>query len=134
MDVTAVNAVAAGSAPTTEKASLNNLDYDAFLRLLVAQLQNQDPTEPMDSTEYLGQLASFSSVEQGIQINARLDTVISKLAMAQANDIIGKTVTSADGAVTGKVAGYEVYSDGIRAVLEDGSKITLGPGVKVSGT
>jgi flagellar basal-body rod modification protein FlgD len=52
---------------------------DTFLQLLVAQIQNQDPTNPIDSTTFLTQLASFSSLEQLIGINQgvqQLDTSV----------------------------------------------------------
>ena len=108
------------------------LDYDAFLKLMVAQMQYQDPTEPMDSTQYMAQLASFSSVEQGIQTNARLDTVIASLAMAQAPATIGKTITSADGSQTGIVQSVQLFTDSVVATLESGVQIKLGPGVRIS--
>ena len=48
---------------------------DTFLKLLVSQLQNQDPLNPADSTQFVGQLAQFSSLEQLIQINQNTTTV-----------------------------------------------------------
>ena len=46
------------------------MDYNAFLKLLIAQMKNQDPTEPMTSTQYMAQFATFSQVEQSIKTNA----------------------------------------------------------------
>jgi flagellar basal-body rod modification protein FlgD len=56
----------------TEATSKTAVDYQSFLRLLVAEMKNQDPTNPMDSTQYVAQLASFSQVEQSVQINSKL--------------------------------------------------------------
>ena len=50
-----------------------------FLQLLVSQMQNQDPTEPMDGTQMAAQLAQFSSVEQLINVNTKLDSITSLL-------------------------------------------------------
>ncbi len=73
----------------------NALDKDAFLKLLVTQLQNQDPLNPLDSTEFTAQLAQFSSLEQLGNIN---DGVIGVQLIetasnnSQAVNLIGKTV------------------------------------------
>jgi flagellar basal-body rod modification protein FlgD len=48
---------------------------DTFLKLLVSQLQNQDPLNPADSTQFVGQLAQFSSLEQLMQINQSTTTL-----------------------------------------------------------
>lgn len=132
MDVTNVNPVAAGQSQQTQSASANSLDYQAFLQLLLAQMKNQDPTEPVDSTEYMGQLASFSNVEQGMKINAKLDTLMSAFYLNQADGVIGRTVTTADGTASGKVSSVSIYSDGAVANLENGEKVLLGPGIVIT--
>jgi flagellar basal-body rod modification protein FlgD len=121
--------------PTTtqsDAASKTQVDYQSFLKLLVAQMKNQDPTNPMDSTQYMAQLASFSQVEQSVQMNTKLDQMLQSSTLEQAASIIGRTVTSADGETTGKVAEVRLISNGIVAVLEGGKEITVGPGVKIS--
>ena len=62
----------------------NGLGQDAFLMLLVTQLQNQDPTKPQDTNEMLSQLASFSSLEQLVEISDRLQDIEQILATQQA--------------------------------------------------
>ena len=75
-------------------------DFESFLTLLTAQLRNQDPLSPLDSTEFVAQLASFSSVEQLVGTNERLD-VLTKQALS--GDIasfaawIGREVSAVDG-------------------------------------
>ena len=71
------------------------LGRDDFLTLLVAQLENQDPLEPQKDAEFEAQLATFSSLEQLIDLNKRMDGVISgqdQLVNAQAMDMIGREV------------------------------------------
>jgi len=58
---------------TTVEVADQTLGKDEFLTLLVAQLQNQDPMEPMDDTEYIAQLAQFSSLEQMQNMNDNLE-------------------------------------------------------------
>lgn len=119
-------------APTAEAPSKTEVDYQSFLKLLVAQMKNQDPTNPMDSTQYVAQLAAFSQVEQSVQINSKLDQMLQSSALAQADSLIGRTVTSADGKITGKVEEVRLITNGIVAVLEDGKEILVGPGVVIS--
>ena len=114
---------ATGGAPT--------VDYNAFLRLLITQLKNQDPTQPMDSGQFMSQLASFSTVEQGIQTNQKLDSLLTASSLAQADGVIGRTVTSADGSVSGQVSTVRITSDGPVATLADGNQVLLGPGITV---
>lgn len=67
---------AAGGAASIPQASV---DFQNFLRLLTAQLRNQDPLSPLDSTQFVAQLASFSTVEQLVNANTRLDAIASQL-------------------------------------------------------
>jgi flagellar basal-body rod modification protein FlgD len=122
---------------TTQQSSSNSdaaaasIDYDAFLRLLIAQMKNQDPTKPMDSAQFMAQLASFSNVEQGIKMNQKLDSLMTSLSLSQADGIIGRTIISEDGSVVGKVAALHIVSGGAVAILEDGTEVPLGPGVTI---
>lgn len=110
----------------------STLDYDAFLHLLIAQMKAQDPTKPADTAAYMGQLASFSAVEQSIKTNAKLDQLMTSVAFNQADALIGHTITSADGKITGKIVSIEVYADGTLVVLDNKKKVLLEPGVKIS--
>lgn len=56
-----------------------NGDFETFLNLLTTQLRNQDPLNPADSTEFVAQLAQFSSVEQQVKTNQSLDAILSAL-------------------------------------------------------
>jgi flagellar basal-body rod modification protein FlgD len=133
MAVSGVNGVGGSSTnKTQESPSANSLDYQAFLQLLLAQMKNQDPTEPMDSTAYMGQLASFSNVEQGMKTNAKLDSLMSAFYLNQADGVIGRTITTADGKTTGKVVSVSIYSDGAVAKLEGGKQVLLGPGIVIT--
>jgi flagellar basal-body rod modification protein FlgD len=123
------SAARASTAKAAQKATLN---YDNFLKLLVTQMKNQDPTEPMKSAEYMGQLASFSQVEQSVNMNAKLDALLSSSTFSQAGGVIGRTVTSSDQSVTGKVVSVGITDGGAVATLDGGRTLTLGSGVTIS--
>jgi flagellar basal-body rod modification protein FlgD len=129
---TSSTSAAQSSAATSTAASKNMLDYNTFLQLLIAEMKNQDPTKPMDSAQYIGQLASFSNVEQAVKTNAKLDAMMSSLALTQAEGFIGRTVTAADDSVSGKVTSVRVTADGALATLDNGSELLLAPGIKVA--
>lgn len=130
-----MNVASATSAPptaATDSASKASVDYQSFLKLLVAQMKNQDPTDPMDSTQYMAQLAAFSQVEQSVQMNTKLDQMLQSSVLGQADALIGRTVTSADGAVSGKVEEVRLTSNGMVAVLAGGKEIVVGAGITIS--
>lgn len=64
-------------------------NFDTFLTLLTAQLQNQDPLEPVDSTEFTNQLVQFSGVEQQIETNKNIAELITLTANSQAASLAG---------------------------------------------
>jgi flagellar basal-body rod modification protein FlgD len=120
------------STSPTSTASASSLDYSAFLKLFIAQLKNQDPTQPMDSSQFVAQLATFSQVEQAYSTNSKLDSLLTSNSLSIADQVIGRTVTSADGTVSGKVASVKITSSGAIATLADGSTVTLGAGVTIT--
>lgn len=135
MQVDATNTISAQNSTQTSQtnaAANASLDYTAFLRLLVAEMKNQDPTDPADPAEWMGQIASFSNVEQAIQTNAKLDAMITSMALTQVDGLIGRTVTTADGEISGKVSSVRIITGGAVAVLEDGTQLLLSEGVEIS--
>jgi flagellar basal-body rod modification protein FlgD len=92
MTVTAIGASASTASSSTQTQTLGK---DDFLKLLVTQLQNQDPLNPADSTQFVAQLAQFSSLEQLTNVNDNLKTVQlfdQSINNAQAVNFVGKTI------------------------------------------
>lgn len=64
-------------------------DFDTFLTLLTAQLKTQDPLSPMDAEQFTSQLVQFSAVEQAIQTNSKLETLVSLMQTTQHTAALG---------------------------------------------
>lgn len=104
---------------TTTKKTDNALGKDEFLKLLVTQLQNQDPLKPMDDTAFIAQMAQFSSLEQMQNLNT------TSLA-TQASGMIGDTVTwtnDKNEVFDGDVKGVSITS-GVSKLIVDVDAIT----------
>ncbi|MDB5596814.1 MAG: flagellar hook capping protein [Hyphomicrobiales bacterium] len=129
---TSVSTTAVGT--PAKAAGQNTVNYNSFLKLMVTQMQNQDPTAPMDSSQFLSQLASFSGVEQAVQSNSKLDALISMTQITQANGLIGKTATSADGLTSGVIKSVRVDSNGLTATLANGASLNVASGITLSSS
>lgn len=94
MDVAAIEQTTAGAASQVASGKLAE-NFDTFLTLLVAQLQNQDPLEPTDTKEFVQQLVQFSEVEQQIDTNTSLERLLEFQSTSQAAaaiNYLGSTV------------------------------------------
>lgn len=78
MDIASVSSGAQTAGTTSSKSSISS-DFDTFLTLLTAQIQNQDPLNPTDATQYSTQLATFSNVEQQVLTNDLLEAISGQL-------------------------------------------------------
>ena len=93
---TSYSNISSTAAASTTASTQLTADYESFLKLLTAQVANQDPLEPMDSTTFVSQLAQLSQVEQSIQTNRNLETLITAYSLQNANlsvSLLGKQVT-----------------------------------------
>jgi flagellar basal-body rod modification protein FlgD len=116
MTVSAISASSASGSTTSTSSSGSGAklssDFDTFLRMLTVQMQNQDPLNPIESTDYAVQLATFSGVEQQVRTNqllADMQARFQQMGMAEMASWIGK----------------EARSDA--PVRFDGSPVTLSP-------
>lgn len=105
MDIASATQTAKTQSPAP-KASLAD-DFDTFLLLLTTQLQNQDPTSPMDTNQFTQQLVDFASVEQQLKSNTHLEDLVNIALASSTNSVIG-------------YLGQEVTVGGNTAELEKG--------------
>lgn len=119
------NVVSKTGTTTSQAPSTKSLGKDDFMKLLLAQLKNQDPLKPMEGTEFTAQLAQFSSLEQLSNLNAELKTQsVNQITMgyAQSVNMIGKEVVANTGntvTVSGSTAGLN-YS-----LAKDAQSVTI---------
>lgn len=116
----AISGVSAGSVQQETKIYSDNLDKDAFLNLLVTQLRNQNPLEPMDNTEFISQMAQFSALEQAQNTNKTIKTdsaynLIGKLVKATLTD----TETNEPKQIVGEVTMIRIVDDKVLIKVGD---------------
>lgn len=146
MDVSALApaaAAAAASKATQSNAKLAET-FDTFLGLLTAQLKNQDPLDPLESSQFTEQLVMFSSAEQSIASNQNLETLIELFQSGNASSAVnylGNTITAkGDQAVlSNSSAGWQYELDGnsvqttVGIANSAGNTVFTGPGLTTKG-
>ena len=92
-----ISSILANTGTSTAAVEKESLGKDDFLKMLVAQLQNQDPLNPLDGTDFTAQLAQFSSLEQLDNMNSQLNVIglyQSSLNNSQSVGLIGQQITA----------------------------------------
>lgn len=118
----------------TGKASSATLDYNAFLTLLIAQMKHQDPMEPMKSSDYVAQLATFSQVEKSVQANEKLSALMVSQNLALAESLVGKTVVDTATSIGGLVVAAKAVDNGVMVLLDSGEEFMVGEGLIIANT
>ena len=86
----------AQTSTTSTTKTTGGLGESDFLNLLITQLKNQDPLNPMKDTEFIAQLASFSSLQQMTSMNNNIGSMLAQQNYTNAASMIGKQVTTSD--------------------------------------
>lgn len=96
----------------TPVAQSANIGIQDFLKILTAQLNNQDPLKPVDNQEFVAQIAQFASLEQSRQLNVKIDELLTSQATTQSVGLLGKTISiNQNGTiVSGKVMALSMSS------------------------
>lgn len=113
----------------TKKTGQKSLDQDAFLKILMTQLQNQDPSNPMEDKEFISQMANFTSLEQMTQMNKNLTSFIDMQKdshFLSNSQLIGKEIKWEEAVVspTGENE-IRVVDDQVKAIKFQNGKTTL---------
>jgi len=114
----------------------NTLGKEDFLKLLIVQLENQDPTSPLEDKEFISQMAQFSSLEQMTEMNNTLSNLILNYKVGLSSSLLGKEVEILD-SVTGELhsglvseitfgdKGPMISFDGYTYSIDDVTRVSL---------
>ena len=114
----------------------NTLGKDDFLKLLIVQLENQDPTKPVDDKEFIAQLAQFSSLEQMTEMNSALLKLIANYKTDLSYSLLGKQVDVLDRSIGNQVSGVvteinftaegpQISFNGLSYSINDVTRVTV---------
>ena len=102
------------SSPGKEARDMKDLDINQFLQLMIAELTNQDPLNPMDNTQLVQQIGELRSIAASDQLTGTLQSMQTQQSLTTASSLIGKTVkalTTDNQDITGKVDSVSVEVD-----------------------
>jgi flagellar basal-body rod modification protein FlgD len=124
MEIAGING-ASGQSEINRAAAKQQITRDDFLKLLISQLQNQDPLKPLDNQEFASQLATFNSLEQLIGVNEKLETLQTKLFQSNqfsATSLIGRQITTDGNQIAasqgeGSTIRYQLSGDAARVTM-----------------
>ncbi|WP_203362309.1 flagellar hook assembly protein FlgD [Bacillus sp. REN10] len=136
--------------PNERKTGNSSLGKDEFLKILMVQLQNQDPLSPMEDKDFIAQMATFSSLEQQVNMTSAIKELVQMQQASQMisyNSFVGKEVTwhkiepnkdnpeekpvVTEG--TGKIVSVQFKDGGVEFTLADGTKLEPGNISEIKG-
>ncbi|MFC0271298.1 flagellar hook assembly protein FlgD [Metabacillus herbersteinensis] len=121
--------------PNTKTSGDSNLGKDDFLKILIAQLQNQDPLKPMEDKEFISQMANFSSLEQMTNMTSMMEKFLQSQSghesILKYSEMIGKKVEwtekqddQVETIQTGVVKSIKQSTTGVLLELDNGKEIS----------
>ena len=108
---TPTGTTSSAAASTSSTSALENLSTQDFTNMLVAELQNQDPTQPITNSDLMQQVGQIQSIQTTQQLNTTLQSVLLGQSVATAGNLIGRTVQGTDAsgnAVNGTVGSVSI--------------------------
>src|SRR4051812_26397599 len=131
----------ASSTPSSK--SKMGLKAEDFIKMMVTQLQQQDPMEPASNDQLLAQMSQISQLQSNTDLTTSLKGMVQQNQIGSAAALIGKTVQGMDdqnNAITGQVTSVQVTSDGAKLQLDNGQLLpmtrvtSIGPGATSTTT
>jgi flagellar basal-body rod modification protein FlgD len=123
------SAITSSTPPNTVRSKNMELKSEDFIKMMITQLQNQDPMEPAKNGELLAQMSQIGQLQSSTAVQEGLKGMVLQNQIGSAGNLIGKTVQGLDAKnepVTGLVNSVRVESDGVYLELDSGKKLALG--------
>jgi flagellar basal-body rod modification protein FlgD len=117
------------NSPPAQTNAFAALDTGEFVKILISELQNQDPFNPQDTTALLEQLSSLRNIESQTNLNEQLKDLVTQNQVAAAGNLIGKLVQGIDSLnsqTSGLVTSVRVTRDGVFLELDNGRSMSIG--------
>src|SRR5688500_19596295 len=130
MTTNGIGALASTTPPTGSTASKKNFELktEDFIKMMITQLQNQDPMEPAKNQELLAQMSQIGQLQSATTLQESLKGMVTQNQIGSAAALIGKNVQgldTSDDPVTGVVTSVRVESDGVSLELDNGTRLPL---------
>lgn len=140
VSVTMITSSQTSTLKSTETSMLSNnktngqtsRNFNNFLQLLTTELKYQDPLKPLDPTQTVTQLATFSTVEQAVHTNELLNKLIESTSSIQAASMVGRTISTDKGQKIGIIKSLTFESSSPIAILESGERVSINPNMIIS--
>ena len=138
MKSTPAPAAPAGAASSRQvKSKSLQLKTEDFIKMMITQLQNQDPLEPAKNQELLAQMSQIGQLQSSTSLQESLKGMVLQNQIGSASSLIGKTVQGLDGdddPITGLVNSVKVGADGVSLELDNGKSLMLSRVTQIAPT
>lgn len=124
MEISGINSA---SSSIQKAMQTSGMTQETFLKLLVTELTNQSPLDPMDNKDFINQVTQFTMLEQTTTMSKNIDNIRTLEGWSYAANLVGKSVFGAgeDGPVSGNVLSVSLEDNQLWLVLENGDKLLL---------
>jgi flagellar basal-body rod modification protein FlgD len=130
-------AAASSQSSRQVKSKSMELKTEDFIKMMITQLQNQDPLEPAKNQELLAQMSQIGQLQSSTTLQESLKGMVLQNQIGSASSLIGKTVQGLDGQddpVTGLVNSVKVGADGVSLELDSGKSLLLSRVTQIAPT
>ncbi len=130
------NVTSSSGSTNTVTNKLGQLKSADFIKMMITQLQNQDPMDPAKSDQLLSQMSQIGQLQASTNLTGSLKTMVLQNQIGSASSLIGKSVTGlneANDTITGLVTSVKVAGDTVNLELDSGQTLEMGKVTQING-